>query len=1087
MADTTTNPNPYVGPRPFERNDSRRFFGRDQEANELLSLIVANRITVIYAPSGAGKTSLLNAQVAGMLEEEGFEVWPFARLRGPVIESINPDDIYNIYTFYTLLSWAGEDADPAELSAQTITSYLEAHPLIEDEFGYAKPRLLIFDQFEEIFTAYPARWFEREGFFNHISRALEEDPLLRVVFSLREDYVAQLDPFAHLLPKNLRNRFRLERMRPAASLEAIRGPLNETSRDFAPGVAEKLVEDLRQVRVETITGETETVEGEYIEPVQLQVVCQNLWEDLPDDITVITDEHLQQFGNINQALAAFYTRAVERAQPHAGLKEEDVRDWFEKSLITPAGTRGTVYRGALQTGSMNNAAIDVLENMHIIRGEWRAGARWYELTHDRLIEPIEKSNRQWLEERQAARIRRIKNAALAIGALFGASVLCWFTSIFIINLLFESPLEDSNAEVRETVIAQSEMIIQFTAEADVRATEDKNATATAVMRATADEQATATAVMRATEDNNATATTIARDAQDATATAEFIAINEAIEATAAAQATLDVYATSTAYARATADAVATRTAEDLGRILQPIRPLQPGTSIGAAGSSSVGTLSAFVQDSTGNYFILGPRDVLSLADTIILQPAPVDGGKEENSIARSLPRLGPDSSLITGAVLEATELIELAQLSADVEFSSLIPNVGPVLDTASPQVGTAVTVIGRTSGVVYTTLEACPSGSCTYLTRGPSYAAPYTLADTLSPGDEGALVVNEDNLAVGIVAQINTVDGPLVVPIEAILRQNNVQFVNSNAPRATIETGLFERGVDFSPDGNLLAAAGRTVRVWEPSSQYTEPILEISIANRPIVVRFSPNSEYLLTGDDFGNIYLNHIDSDEEQTAVQGHKDLIEGIEFITEDVFVSISYDEQVRFWEVDEAFNINLLHDFATNHRYVRSVAVSPNKNYMVTGHQDGSMILWNISDLNNPTQEKTIKGHSIDVLALDFSPDSSTVASADSIGEVHLRSVATFEDAPYFFWRATRNIIWDLAYSPDGETIVTVGRDQQVVFWDADDPQNRSWVYQGHTDEIRDLDFNPTGQWLATASGDRTLRIWRNPFYIEPPAAE
>ena len=1079
MAGTKSNPNPYVGPRPFERNDSGRFFGRDQEASELLSLIVANRITVVYAPSGAGKTSLLNAKVAGMLEDEGFEVWPFARLRGPIIEAINPDDIYNIYTFYTLLSWAGEDADPHELSAQTITSYLEAHPLIEDEFGYEKPRLLIFDQFEEIFTAYPARWFEREGFFNHISRALEEDPMLRVVFSLREDYVAQLDPFAHLLPKNLRNRFRLERMRPAACLEAVRGPLNETNRDFAPGVAEKLVEDLRQVRVETITGETETVEGEYIEPVQLQVVCQNLWEDLPEEISTITHEHLQQFGNINQALAAFYTRAVERAQPRAGLKEEDVREWFEKSLITPAGTRGTVYRGALQTGNMNNAAVDVLEDMHIIRGEWRAGARWYELTHDRLIEPIEKSNRQWLEERQAARIRRIKNAALGAAALFGISVLCWFTSIFIANLLFtgvNNPNDGDGGEsstrgaieatkIVQTATAQNEMNIEFTA--------------TAVIRATADEQATVTSM--------------ARDVQDATATAEFRAIiaaatatSEAIEATAYAQATLDIQATSTSYARATVDAAATRTAEDLGRILQPVRPLQPGTSIGSVGSSSVGTLSAFVQDSNGTYYILGPRDVLGLADAIILQPAPIDGGKEENSIARSTPRLGPDSNSATGALLDASELIELAQLTDDVEFTAFIPNVGPVIDTDEPAVGTAVTVVGRTSGVVNTTLTACPTGGCVFLTRGPSYSASYTLADTLSPGDEGALVIDGNQNAVGIVAQINA-DGPLVVPIEPILRQNNVQFVNSNAASATLETGRFERSVDFKFDDSLLAAAGRTVRVWDAYSASNEPIQEIIISNRPIEARFNPNGDLLLTGDDFGMVYLDQLNVKAEQTAVQAHKDLIQGIEFIGGNNFVTVSYDGQVRIWEIDEEFQMNMLHDFATNHGFVRSVAVSPNRDRIVTGHQDGHMILWDVADLENPSRLKTIRGHSIDVLALDFSPDGQTIVSADSIGEVHLRNAEKFENAPNYLWRASRDIIWDVAFSPNNETIATVGNDQLVTFWEANDPQSKSWVYQGHENEIRDLDFNSTGQWLATAGGDGTIRLWRNPFYVEAVAEE
>jgi hypothetical protein len=72
--------NPYVGPPPFERGDRGRFFGRDGETQELVSLIIAHRNIVLYAESGAGKTSLLNAQVVPFLEDEQFEVLPFARV-----------------------------------------------------------------------------------------------------------------------------------------------------------------------------------------------------------------------------------------------------------------------------------------------------------------------------------------------------------------------------------------------------------------------------------------------------------------------------------------------------------------------------------------------------------------------------------------------------------------------------------------------------------------------------------------------------------------------------------------------------------------------------------------------------------------------------------------------------------------------------------------------------------------------------------------------------------------------------------------------------------------------------------------------
>ena len=96
--------NPYVGPQPFEQKDHKRFFGREREANELLSLVIANRMSLLYAQSGAGKTSLLNAKLFPMLRDREFEVLPITRVRGLIPESIPPEDVRNPYVFNAIIS-----------------------------------------------------------------------------------------------------------------------------------------------------------------------------------------------------------------------------------------------------------------------------------------------------------------------------------------------------------------------------------------------------------------------------------------------------------------------------------------------------------------------------------------------------------------------------------------------------------------------------------------------------------------------------------------------------------------------------------------------------------------------------------------------------------------------------------------------------------------------------------------------------------------------------------------------------------------------------------------------------------------------
>ncbi|GAB4441442.1 MAG: hypothetical protein Kow00120_09930 [Anaerolineae bacterium] len=422
---TTPEPSPYVGPRPFEVQDQKRFFGRDREASELLSMVVAHPVLLFYAQSGAGKTSLINARLIPMLREAEMEVFPVTRLRATLPTGTDLNELDNPFAFSAILGWAAPETGATEGSAplarlmtMTLRDYLASRPHQTDNFDEPMPRVLIFDQFEELFTAYPEHWQKREPFIQQIADALAADPLLRVILSIREDFVAQLDPFAARLPERMQARFRMERLGGEAAQTAIEGPLIYTDREYAEGVPEILVYELLRNRVQSAEGKTVEVTGQYVEPVQLQVVCNSIWANLPADTRIITEEHLRRFGNVDQALNDFYDRVLRDAVTRTGVPESALRRWCEEVLITGLGTRNTVYRGPEDTGGMENEVIDILEDRHLIRAERRAGARWYELTHDRLIEPIRASNREWFEARAQVRARRLLSALLVVGALF---------------------------------------------------------------------------------------------------------------------------------------------------------------------------------------------------------------------------------------------------------------------------------------------------------------------------------------------------------------------------------------------------------------------------------------------------------------------------------------------------------------------------------------------------------------------------------------------------------------------------------------------------------------------------------------------
>src|SRR5882724_7152022 len=116
-----TRHNPYIGPKAFQLKDRDLFRGRDQEVQKLLNLLIAERIVLLHSPSGAGKTSLINAALRPELEKEGFEVLPVMRVSRLLPPRILKDiEVANRYVFSALLSleqFQDEDSETHELSA----------------------------------------------------------------------------------------------------------------------------------------------------------------------------------------------------------------------------------------------------------------------------------------------------------------------------------------------------------------------------------------------------------------------------------------------------------------------------------------------------------------------------------------------------------------------------------------------------------------------------------------------------------------------------------------------------------------------------------------------------------------------------------------------------------------------------------------------------------------------------------------------------------------------------------------------------------------------------------------------------------
>jgi hypothetical protein len=401
-----TDEGPYVGPRPFEEKDAALFFGREREARDLVALCVAHPIVLVFGPSGAGKTSLLSARVIPALKTRGW-VASGIRVGGQGKDRADAAPQKNIFVANALSSLQGVPALPAATGAVTFAEYLDqVRRGATEEAGL---RVVIFDQFEELFTHHLDRWRDRESFFEDLGNAIERDRQLRIIFSMREEYLGSMDRYEDLLPEGLRTRFGLQPLREEAALLAVTRPLEGTGREFAPGAAEDLVSELISVSARkdpVASGEPSAapgeanaaltrIRGEFVEPLHLQVACRRLWQSLPTGTQTIGKSFIRDFGDVETALASYYDSCVEEASRKCGFPQGRLRNWFEHHLIVFGAERGLVLRGPRTTAGLENAAVDWFEGAHLIRAEKRGDATWYELSHGRLVEPIQRANQRW--------------------------------------------------------------------------------------------------------------------------------------------------------------------------------------------------------------------------------------------------------------------------------------------------------------------------------------------------------------------------------------------------------------------------------------------------------------------------------------------------------------------------------------------------------------------------------------------------------------------------------------------------------------------------------------------------------------------
>ena len=159
-----------------------------------------------------------------------------------------------------------------------------------------------------MFTLDPVDVPVKAAFFEQLGELLRDRGVWAVI-AMREDYIAQLDAYLGVFPRRLATRMRLDFLDERARFRRLAQPGCGMGVAFTDDAADSLVADLRTVIV-TRAGEPTREQGPYVEPVQLQVVCSQLWSRLPMGTTMVTKAAVEQHADTDNALAQFYADQV---------------------------------------------------------------------------------------------------------------------------------------------------------------------------------------------------------------------------------------------------------------------------------------------------------------------------------------------------------------------------------------------------------------------------------------------------------------------------------------------------------------------------------------------------------------------------------------------------------------------------------------------------------------------------------------------------------------------------------------------------------------------------------------------------------
>jgi WD40 repeat protein len=1075
--------NPYLGLASYTYATRAFYGGREQQIRDAVARLTAPGdepvLLFVTGASGSGKSSFAQAGLLPALEEA------YTAQGRHVSKSVTRPGRHPIEALGRALEALGmPEPQGADWSALLRTPQDLSH-LLSTQTPTTQVNVLVFDQFEELFTqADPA---ERDITCALLS-GLESFRRLRihVLATLRADYLPALFHVPALFERAKTDGIELRAMSSEELAEAIRRPLLEQARRegkikrLDPALVDRLVKDVSGEPAEPLAKDST---GDAALLPLVQVTLRALWDDPPHKLV------LGRYESLTHALEQQANRLLEQdRQGHARPADERAQlmsiflDLVEVSLDNNPrrDVRRTLPKQELLEGHPERAKlVEALVNARLLTtsvDDPNAPVELVDIIHETLLD-------NWPRLREAITAQR---EALQSRERFRLALRDWVEHKRSPDYLLQGV---RLAEGQELAARRDVVLNDFTAQAFIAAStslaEEVRQRELVQARALAAEQ-------RARfEDSRRSARRLriwlgaAVAAALAAVVAALLALQQlrinasyALAAQAEAQLATDPELSILLAVEGRRTASTAQADEALRRSLlgSPARLVVPGTGAPLTSLAVAPDGSAFAAAAG-----IGVARVWDIASGQLRAELRGHAGPL-STVAFS----ADGSRIVTASDLDTTPVVWDARTGARL---TQLPETSGVLAAAfSPDgqllatalVDGMVRLWDPTTGARTAELRG-HSGRLTALSfsRDGTHLLTASLDQTarvwdLSGSGRSVELRGHGGVVNGAVFDG---DGRRVVTSSA---DSTARVWDATSGILLGELARHEGGVnaaEFSPNGAMILTAGMdgVARIWDASS--FRQLSELRAHTAPIAAAsFSPDGRQVLTASYDYTALVWDAQAGKVALALRGHTREVTSAQFTPDGRrAVTIGLDGTARTWRVDRTQDWLTLRGHSGN---ALGLAFSPDGRRLATGGSDNFVRMW-LLDSGVQTASRQL---SAAVSSTAFSPDGRRLAIGLWDGTLHLTDPdLAVSDAHELVVPAHSDWIYTVAYSGDGQRVLTASRDHTARLWDATSGRMIGELV-GHTSDVTSATFSPDGRRVATSSNDGTARLWNAETFRE-----